>query len=142
LPRIVFAVAGWVFWMAIFSHIIASHAIRDYGGVFSALAWALQGGMVTAGMLMIAVPRPVLLAENGVWLGGAYAPWKYIRHAEWLPDRPGAMKLRRLDGDIYIEVPERMRGEIEAFAGAKTTIARPAQASSSGDAVANRGGDV
>ena len=63
--------------------------------------------------------RPIYLCENGVY-GAIRAPWKFIRHAEWVADRPGVMKLRRLDGDIYLDVPNDVRGEAEAFVRGKT----------------------
>ena len=48
------------------------------------------------------------------------APWRYVRHAEWQTDRPETLKLHRLDGDIYLDVPKDVRAEVEAFVRWKT----------------------
>ena len=102
-----------------------SHVIAQRGHLASSAPFILtmlQGlthGFMCGGFLLIFLRRPVYLCENGV-SGGVYAPWKYIRHAEWVADRPGVMKLRRIDGDIYLDVPNGMRGEAEAFVRGKT----------------------
>jgi ABC-type iron transport system FetAB permease component len=79
----------------------------------------LQGfvlGGWTASVILALVKQPVLLAEEGIPMHARHViPWQYIRGAEWLGNHPGTMKLRRYDGDIYIEVPAAIRDDVEAF---------------------------
>ena len=78
-------------------------------------------GIAVAGVVFSFVRPPIFLCDEGIPLSKNYvAPWKYIRRAEWLADRPGVMKLRRLDGDIYFDVPDDIRDEVEAFVSSKT----------------------
>ena len=105
------------------SHVIAKRGHLSSGApffltIFQGLA---HGGML-GGFLLFFLRRPVYLCENGL-SGGVYAPWKYIRHAEWVVEQPGVMKLRRLDGDIYLDVPKDVRGAVEAFVRGKTRFA-------------------
>lgn len=78
-------------------------------------------GIWTSALIFSFVRRPMFVCEEGIPLGKNYvAPWKYIRHAEWQTDRPETLKLHRLDGDIYLDVPNDVRGEVEAFVRGKT----------------------
>ncbi|MBA4107752.1 MAG: hypothetical protein C0485_18620 [Pirellula sp.] len=78
-------------------------------------------GIWTSALIFSFVRRPMFVCEEGIPLGKKYvAPWKYIRHAEWQTDRPETLKLHRLDGDIYLDVPNEVRGEVEAFVRGKT----------------------
>ncbi len=79
-------------------------------------------GLMSAGAIVAFLRRPVFLTDIGVWSANGGGPWRYIRHAEWLRNQPAVMKLRRLDGDIIIEVPVRMRTEVEAFVRDKTSF--------------------
>ena len=84
----------------------------------------MQGILVgswTAAAIFSFVRRPRFVCEEGIPLGKNYvAPWKYIRHAEWQTDRPETLKLHRLDGDIYLDVPNDVRAEVEEFVRGKT----------------------
>jgi type II secretory pathway pseudopilin PulG len=77
-------------------------------------------GFMLGGGVLVVARRPLYLCDGGVSGAIGFVPWKYIRHAEWVADRPGVMKLRRLDGDIYLDVPNSVRGEAEAFVRGKT----------------------
>jgi hypothetical protein len=78
-------------------------------------------GSWTAALIFSLVRRPMFLCEEGIPLGKVtFAPWKYIRHAEWQTDRSNSLKLHRLDGDIYVDVPNDVRNEVEAFVRGKT----------------------
>lgn len=91
-----------------------------FGGFpFAPLVMGGAHGFMLGGFVLHFLRRPIYLCDNGVY-GAINAPWKFIRHAEWVADRPGVMKLRRLDGDIYLDVPNDVRGEAEAFARGKT----------------------
>jgi hypothetical protein len=118
-------IAGWI---ALYS---ISAAIVPRGGVFTPRSTAeffssplFQGMLIgswTAALIFSFVRRPMFVCEEGIPLGKGYvAPWKYIRHAEWQTDRPETLKLHRLDGDIYLDVPNGVRGEAEAFVRGKT----------------------
>jgi hypothetical protein len=102
-----------------------SHVIAQRGHLASASLFTLtQGfahGFMCGGFLLFFLRRPAYLCEKGI-LGGIYAPWKYIRHAEWMADRDGVLKLRRLDGDIYLDVPNEVHNAVEAFVRGKTTF--------------------
>ena len=91
-----------------------------FGGFpFAPLVMGGAHGFMLGGFVLHFLRRPIYLCDNGVY-GAINVPWKFIRHAEWVADRPGVMKLRRLDGDIYLDVPNDVRGEAEAFARGKT----------------------
>ena len=100
-----------------------SHSIAQRGHLASASLFTLtQGfahGFMCGGFLLFFLRRPAFLCENGI-LCGIHAPWKYIRHAQWMADRDGVLKLRRLDGDIYLDVPKDVRGDVETFLRKKT----------------------
>jgi hypothetical protein len=114
--------------IAVYSHTTAigpptgAFTPRLTGKFFSSPVF--QGMLVgswTAALIFSFVRRPMFLCEEGVPLGKVtLAPWKYIRHAEWLTDRPETLKLHRLDGDIYLDVPNDVRAEVEAFVRGKT----------------------
>ncbi len=91
-----------------------------FGGIpFAPLVMGGAHGFMLGGFVLYFLRRPLYLCENGVY-GAMNAPWKYIRQAEWIADRSGVMKLHRLDGDIYIDVPNVVRGTAEAFVRGKT----------------------
>lgn len=84
-------------------------------------------GIWTSALIFSFVRRPMFVCEEGIPLGKDYiAPWKYIRHAEWQTDRPETLKLHRLDGDIYLDVPNNVRDEAEAFVRGKTQFVEEA----------------
>lgn len=106
-------------------------AIGPRRGVFTPRSMAelygsplLQGILVgswTAALIFSFIRRPMFVCEEGIPQGKNYvAPWKYIRHAEWQTDRPETLKLHRLDGDIYLDVPNDVRADVEAFVRTKT----------------------
>ena len=114
--------------IALISHTVA---LGPRGGVFSPrsptelfsspLYLGMLAGSWTAALIFSFVRRPMFLCEEGVPLGKVtLAPWKYVRHAEWQTDRPETLKLHRLDGDIYLDVPNDVRAEVEAFVRGKT----------------------
>ena len=84
-------------------------------------------GSTAAGLIFVFIRRPMYLCDDGIPLVKNHvAPWKYIRYAEWIADRPGVMKLRRLDGDIYLDVPNNVRDEVEALVRGKTQFVEEA----------------
>ena len=102
------------------SHVIVRQGNQGRGlSIFFPAIRGLAHGFMLGGFLLVFLRRPVYLCQNGL-SGSIYAPWKYIRHAEWAADRPGVLKLRRLDGDFQLDVPNKMRTEVEAFVRGKT----------------------
>lgn len=76
----------------------------------------LRGGLILAIVLYAQLPQPTFLCDNGIASGRmSYIRWKYVRHASWLPDRPSVLKLRRYDGDLFLEIPAADRAAIDAF---------------------------
>ena len=109
--------AGTLAWLGALSYVVGKAPdspthILLYHGIFV--------GSTAASLVFVFVRRPIYLCEEGVPLAKNHvAPWKYIRHAEWVADRPGVMKLRRLDGDIYLDVPKDVRDAVESFVRGK-----------------------
>ncbi len=118
---ILFSLIGLFAMVAAQSTVIAErNDSLTFGGIpFSSLAMGASHGFVLGGVVLYLLRRPLYLCENGVY-GAINAPWKFIRHVEWVADRPGVMKLHRLDGDIYVDVPNDVRGEVEEFVRGKT----------------------
>jgi hypothetical protein len=77
-------------------------------------------GFMLGGGVLVVTRRPLYLCDGGVSGAFGFVPWKFIRHTAWVADRPGVMKLHRLDGDIYVDVPNDVRGEVEGFVRGKT----------------------
>jgi hypothetical protein len=105
-------------WLGLLSHLAGTGANWK---TYLLLCHGLTLGSTAASLVLVYVRRPMYLCEEGIPLARNYiAPWKYIRHAEWMTERPGVMKLRRVDGDIYLDVPNDVRAEVEAFVRGKT----------------------
>lgn len=115
------SLAGFIAVVATQSGVIARGAQSLMLGPLpvSSLAGGLAPGFMLGGAMLYFLRRPLYFCENGA-CGLTGAPWKYIRHAEWLTERPGVMKLHRLDGDIYADVPAIDREAVEAFVRTKT----------------------
>lgn len=79
-------------------------------------------GMMTGGGLIVLIKTPTMLCENGIAFGRGFAPWRYIRHAEWLEKSPDIMKFRRLDGDLFMSVPRREHEAVETLVREKTSL--------------------
>lgn len=104
--------------------VLHSQTISNKGVRFSSMPMAALLGLMTS--LMAGIPlqfmlrQQISLGANGILWGAGIVPWKHIRHAEWLRDRPHMMKLRRRDGDVYLDVPEGVRDGVEALVRSKT----------------------
>lgn len=73
-------------------------------------------GAATSALIFSLIRRPMFLCEEGVPLRSDYLiPWNHIVHAEWQTDRPATLKLRQVDGDMYLDVPAQLRSEVEQF---------------------------
>jgi hypothetical protein len=114
----------WLVLVAIHSDQVVDRVAR-HRALFLSVAIGLSDGMILALAAYALVKSPTYICEHGVSTAMVLAPWKYVRHASWLPDRPTWLKLRRLDGDLYLEIPERNRAAIEAFVRTKTQFKDP-----------------
>ena len=91
--------------------------------IFTPLYWGFILGSGVAGYIVTFVRQPLYLCDGGIPLAkGHFAPWKYIRGAEWVASPPNVMKLSRYDGDVYIDVPSAIREDVAEFIREKTTI--------------------
>ena len=97
-----------------------NHRFAPLGAIFNAGFKGMCFGFMMGGAVLVFMRKPLYFCEEGVPGSFGFAPWKYIRHAEWIADRPGVMKLHRLDGDIYVDLPPRERDAVEAFVRTKT----------------------
>lgn len=119
--RLVFVIPASLFLLfyIVFNSIVAGQGLISPSlkpHYSNPLVQGLILGGWAATLIFAFVSRPLLLCEEGIPLSKhQLVRWRYIRNAEWLPNRPGVMKLRRYDGDIYIEVPPAIREEVEAF---------------------------
>ena len=84
----------------------------SFGGAFH--------GFIFGGFLFVYLRRPVYLCRDGLSGECGFIPWRYIRRAEWLVGRGDRLKLRRYDGDLYLDVPNNLRTDVEAFVRGKT----------------------
>jgi hypothetical protein len=110
---------SWIFWQTNLSLVYVPALL------FGLAAWFF-------------LPRPVFLCEEGIPLSQTvFVPWRYIRSAEWRRGRPGSLKLHRLDGDLYFEVPADQRAAVEEFLRTKSAWIATDEASREVDSTAS-----
>ncbi len=119
--RLALIVATWFVLLAFKSDQIVERVGRQNSMSYRLIQGIADGLLLTLFSLNFRVV-PTYLCEHGVSTYGALAAWKHVRHGSWLPDRPAWLKLRRLDGDIYLEIPATDRAAVEAFVREKTTF--------------------
>ncbi|WP_428306973.1 hypothetical protein [Lacipirellula sp.] len=102
------------------TYLLMAHAV--FNGLFI--------GFVLGGAMRLLLQRPVYLCDKSI-AGAIYSPWKFIRSANWISDRPGVMRLKQMGGDIYIDVREEQHEAVEAFVRIKTKFIDTAAASES-----------
>lgn len=109
---IVFCAAPLVLlWTAFVSYAVAFEA-----RAVNSLGHGLWIGSAAAGIIFSLSKRPLPFCEEGIPLAkGHVVPWRHIRFAEPIKGSLGAMKLRRFDGDIYVELPAQSRAAIQDF---------------------------
>jgi hypothetical protein len=118
------SLAALAAWIGFASYVIASEPTGKEGGVISIGFWT---GLAVAAACLSFVRQPLHLCEEGIPMGRrSLVPWRYIRHAEWLLHRPNVMKLHRLGGDFFLDVPLSMRDEVETFMRGKTRFVETA----------------
>jgi hypothetical protein len=112
------SIAAVVAWIGFASYVIATEPAEKKGGVISIGFWS---GLAVAMACLSFIRQSLHLCEEGIPTGRrTLAPWKYIRHAEWLLHRPNVMRLHQLGGDVFLDIPLSMRDEVEAFVRGKT----------------------
>ena len=87
---------------------------------WNVIVQGLTHAMMIGGFLMIFVPQPFYLCENGVSVGEGDIPWHYIRSAEWTPKNRSVLRLHRLDGDLFVRVPDHLRDGVQRLIAART----------------------
>jgi hypothetical protein len=114
---------GWTLlaaWVALGSYVLATTQTTESksDGVISISFWT---GLAAAALALSLIRSPIFLCEEGIPTGKrTLTPWKYIRQAEWLTGRVNTMKLYRMGGDVYIDVPSAQRDAVEDFIRTKT----------------------
>jgi hypothetical protein len=113
----VFMVVALLGCYASASHNVATEPKRStIGEVGESIYGGLFVGLISSAMLISFVRRPLFLTERGIPLATRhFVPWHWIHSAQWLPNQPNVMKLRRLAGDVLIEVSAENREQVEAF---------------------------
>jgi hypothetical protein len=115
--------AIFCFGVFIWTAVVSISITEAQGTVLFGLREGFVIGVVVSGAIFGLIRQPMALCDEGIPMGkGRTIPWKYIRYAVWMPESPDVLKLRRYDGDLYVEVPASIRDEVEAFVGARTEI--------------------
>jgi hypothetical protein len=114
----IFFLLFWMAFIGFYSFTIAdrTNATRMWHVVITGLAH----GMMMGGFLMIFVPHPFYLCENGVSIGQWVIPWPYLRSAEWVATNRSILRLHRCDGDIFVRVPDQLRDGVQKLVAERT----------------------
>lgn len=81
--------------------------------------------------------RPAFICSRGVWALGKEVVWSKLAAWQWLPDRPGVMKLSeaKTNGrqrELFIAIPAELRLAVEDYVREKTELTIPDASSRSG----------
>jgi hypothetical protein len=120
--RLVTAAFFLFFWLGFLA--FQSYAVAiDHASMMRSWFLVIKGlahGMMMSGFLMIFVPRPFYLCENGVAMGPVVIPWNYIRSAQWVATNRSVLRLHRLDGDLFVRVPDQLRDGVTKLVAERT----------------------
>ncbi|MCC6491896.1 MAG: hypothetical protein IT424_02625 [Pirellulales bacterium] len=101
-----------VCWIGVTSHAVA----LEQHSPWESLGSSLVPGLVAAGLIFFYSRRALFLCDDGMPLAkNCFVPWGHVHSVETVSGRPTVLKLGRLDGDVYIEVPADMRAALEEF---------------------------
>jgi hypothetical protein len=117
----------------------AEHVVRQTdrfaGGLRSqwadiAVRGTIKGLMLGFFLLPILLKQSAFICERGVWSLRREVVWSKLKAWEWMPDRPGVLRLReahssRFRGDLFLAVPAKFRAAVEAFVREKTELTIP-----------------
>lgn len=95
-----------------------------------AVRGTIKGLMLGFFLLPALLKQSAFICERGVWSLRRELVWSKLREWEWLPDRPGVLRLRearvsRFRGDVFLAVPTEFRAAVEAFIREKTELTIP-----------------
>jgi hypothetical protein len=122
LAMTLFAICTCVFFVGLMSKMMMSDI---QSGRMSWIPLGFQvflSGTIVAGSLRWLLPEPIRFCTAGVLMGTTAIPWAHIRSAEWAWNRPGVLRLHRLDGDIYAAAPAELRREVEEYLRQRTAF--------------------
>jgi hypothetical protein len=110
------------FWLGFF--VMQSNLVAGRGHATSSF-WlhTINGfthGMMASGVLLMFAPQPFYLCENGVAVGPGVIPWNYIRSAQWVATTRSVLRLHRLDGDLFVRVPDHLRDGVQKLVAERT----------------------
>ncbi len=117
----------------------AEHVVRQTdrfaGGLSSrwvnvSVRGIIKGLMLGFFLLPVLLKQSAFICERGVWSLRRELVWSKVREWEWLPNRPGVLRLRevrvsRFRGDVFLAVPAEFRAAIEDFVREKTELTIP-----------------
>jgi hypothetical protein len=113
--------AFFLFWMGFIGFYSFTTASRpDTTRMWYVAITGLAHGMMMGGFLMVFVPHPFYLCENGVSIGKWVLPWHYIRSAEWVATNRSVLRLHRFDGDLFVRVPDYLRDGVQKLVAERT----------------------
>jgi hypothetical protein len=74
--------------------------------------------------------RPAFICDRGVWSLGRETFWSKLKAWEWLPHRPGVLRLGEVNaskvrGDVFLAVPSEIRTVVEEYVREKTELTIP-----------------
>ena len=74
--------------------------------------------------------RPAFICTRGVWALGNEVVWSKLAAWQWLPDRPGVMKLTEAkiygrSRELFIAIPAELRLDVEDYVREKTELTIP-----------------
>lgn len=95
-----------------------------------ALRGTFMGWIAGIGIVPTMLNRPAFICSRGVWALGKEVVWSKLAAWQWLPDRPGVMKLSeaKIYGrtrELFIAIPAELRLAVEDYVREKTELTIP-----------------
>lgn len=91
---------------------------------FVLLRSVIWGTVLGMGMIINFID-PAFVCERGVWMLHRTIMWNRLKEWEWIPNRPGVLRLREAHGKAFLAVPAEKLAAIEAFVREKTELTIP-----------------
>jgi hypothetical protein len=124
-----------MFWLAWEAMLFVRIPDRFADGPISfsiAIRGAFSGWVVGLGFVPRLLKRPAFICQRGLWtFGKPEAFWNKLAAWQWLPDRPGVMKLSETktygrSRELFIAIPAELRLAVENYVREKTELTIPA----------------
>jgi hypothetical protein len=95
-----------------------------------ALRGTFMGWIAGIGIVLTMLNRPAFICSRGVWALSKEVVWSKLAEWQWLPDRPGVMKLTEAkiygrSRELFIAIPAELRLEVEDYVREKTELTIP-----------------